>query len=145
MISYYFCDKYGEQQIAYLTASNYNLTKKNKQEINRLIQSLHKAISLPSNYIYITHYANNYQNVPLWVATNALTSGQISKMYQYCSSDIRTKISLNFINISEAQLHKLIRIIASCRNICAHNVYNRKKRFICGGNCSSLLNQQRRI
>ena len=29
MLSYYFCEKYGEQQTAYLTAGNYNLTRKN--------------------------------------------------------------------------------------------------------------------
>lgn len=76
---------------------------------------------MPSNYSYITHHARVYGNVPLWVATNALTFGQISKMYQYSTSDIRTKVSLNFANMSEVQLHQLIRIVASCRNVCAHN------------------------
>ena len=42
-------------------------------------------------------------------------------MYQYTTSDIRTKVSLNFANMSEVQLHQLIRILASCRNVCAHN------------------------
>ncbi len=42
-------------------------------------------------------------------------------MYQYSTSDIRTKISLNFANMSEVQLHQFIRILASCRNVCAHN------------------------
>ena len=42
-------------------------------------------------------------------------------MYQYSTSDIRTKISSDFKNLSEKQLHQLIRIIASCRNICAHS------------------------
>lgn len=121
MLSYYFCEKYGENQTTYLTSSNYNLTKRNANEINRLVASLNKAIATPSKYSYITHYVNVYNNVPLWVATNALTFGQISKMYQYATSDIRTKISINFANISEVQLHQLIRILAACRNICAHN------------------------
>ena len=121
MLSYYFCEKYGEQQTAYLTAGNYNYSRKNSSKINRLITTLSKTIALPSNYSYITHHARVYGNVPLWVATNALTLGQISKMYQYSTSDIRTKASLNFANISEVQLHQLIRILASCRNVCAHN------------------------
>lgn len=121
MLSYYFCEKYGEHQTSYLTATNYNYTQKNAHNINRLITTLNQVISLPSNYSYITHYARIYGNVPLWVATNALTFGQISKMYQYSTSDIRTKISLNFSNISEIQLHQFIRILASCRNVCAHN------------------------
>ncbi len=121
MLSYYFCEKYGEHQTAYLTAENYNLTRKNFSKINRLITTLSHTIALPSNYTYITHYAKVYSNVPLWVATNALTFGQVSKMYQYSTSDIRTKVSINFANISEVQLHQLIRILASCRNVCAHN------------------------
>ncbi|MEE1242319.1 MAG: Abi family protein [Frisingicoccus sp.] len=120
MLSYYFCEKYGEPQTAYLNANNYNLHHKTSKNIYRLIHTLNKSISLPSNYKYITHYATIYNNVPLWVATNALTFGQISKMYQYSTTDIRTKVSLNFSNMSEIQLHQFIRILASCRNVCAH-------------------------
>ena len=68
--------------------------------------SLQKVIATPSKYAYIVHSVNTaYHNVPLWVATNALTVGQISKMYQYATTDIRTKISKNFQNVSEKQLH----------------------------------------
>lgn len=66
------------------------------------------------------YYGVTYGNVPLWVASNALTFGQISKMYQYATSDIRTKISKNFDNISEVQLHQLVTVLARCRNVCAH-------------------------
>ncbi len=121
MLSYYFCQKYGEQQVAYLNIYNYNISRKTSKDINRLVNTLSKSISLPSHYRYITHHATVYQNVPLWVATNALTFGQISKMYQYATSDIRTKVSLYFANMTEVQLHQFIRILASCRNVCAHN------------------------
>lgn len=95
---------------------------KNHKKKNSLLFLIVKEITaLPSNYGYITHHAMVYGNVPLWVAINALTFGQISKMYQYSTSDIRTKISINYANISEVQFHQLIRILASCRNICAHN------------------------
>lgn len=121
MLSYYFCEKYGENQSAYLNIANYNNTHNYTNKINRLITTLSKAIAMPSSYSYISHYANVYGNIPLWVATNALTFGQISKMFQYSTSDIRSKVSLNFANMSEVQLHQLIRILASCRNVCAHN------------------------
>lgn len=58
--------------------------------------------------------------MPLWVAMNALTFGQISKMYQYAPTDIRTKISKRFGGFTEKQLHQLITIVARCRNVCAH-------------------------
>lgn len=41
-------------------------------------------------------------------------------MYQYATTDLRTKISKNFTNISEKQLHQFVTIIARCRNVCAH-------------------------
>ncbi len=120
MISYHFCEKYGEQQSHYLNINSYNYNKNNQQQVHRLIHSLQKAIATPSKYTYINHSTNTYNNVPLWVATNVLTFGQISKMYQYATTDLRTKISKNFTNISEKQLHQFITIIARCRNVCAH-------------------------
>jgi len=120
MVSYYFCDKYGESQSAYLDIKNYTVTRRNNNDVQRLIKSLQKSISLPSHYSYITHYAKSYGNVPLWVATNAITFGQISKLYQYIPNDIQYKISREFHNVSERQLHQFMRVLTSCRNVCAH-------------------------
>lgn len=120
IISYHFCEKYGENQNAYLSPDNYTITRKNTRDLNRLIDSIKKSISLPSHYTYITHYVTKYNNVPLWVAMNALTFGQISKFYQYITNDIQGIISSQFKNINERQLHQFIRVLASCRNVCAH-------------------------
>lgn len=65
MLSYYFCEKYGEQQSAYLDVNNYNVTRRTAKDIARLVNTLSKSISLPSHYKYITHHATVYQNVPL--------------------------------------------------------------------------------
>ncbi|MBQ8802258.1 MAG: Abi family protein [Tyzzerella sp.] len=121
MISYYFCEKYGESQTEYLNITNYTVSKKNIHDVNRLISSLNKTITLPSHYSYITHHATKYNNVPLWVATNAITFGQVSKLYQYLPNDIQSKISKEFEHISERQLHQFIRVLSSCRNVCAHS------------------------
>lgn len=120
LLSYHFCEKYGELQTEYLNPANYNLNKKNQGDINKMINCLAKAISLPSKYGYIVHHVNKYGNVPLWVAMNAITFGNLSKMYQYCTSDIRTKVSQNYVGVSEFELHQFIRVLASCRNTCAH-------------------------
>ncbi len=120
MLSYYFSEKYGEDQNAYLNEHNYNLNRKNHHEIQRLVNSLQKSVSLPTHYTYIAHYIKTYQNVPLWVAMNALTFGQVSKMYQYVTSDVRTKISKNFDTLTEKQLHQFVTVVARCRNVCAH-------------------------
>lgn len=120
LLSYHFCEKYGELQTEYLNPANFNLSKKNQGDINKMINCLTKAISLPSKYGYIVHHVNKYGNVPLWVAMNAITFGNLSKMYQYCTSDIRTKVSQNYARVSEFELHQFIRVLASCRNTCAH-------------------------
>jgi abortive infection bacteriophage resistance protein len=120
LISYYFCDKYGENQQEYLNISNFTVTRKNAKDINRLIASLNHAISLPSNYKYITHHATKYHNVPLWVAMNAITFGQVSKLYQYVTNDVQYKISQQFEHVTERQLHQFMRVLTSCRNVCAH-------------------------
>lgn len=40
MFSYYFCEKYGEQQSMYLDINNYNLTPKNHQPLLHLTYSI---------------------------------------------------------------------------------------------------------
>lgn len=121
IISYYFCEKYGGKQQEYLNPNNYMITKKNTGEVNRLVCSIQKVISLPSRYTYIEHHANKYGNVPLWVAMNALTFGQVSKIYQYIPNDIQCKISQKFSHVTERELHQFITVIARCRNTCAHS------------------------
>lgn len=119
MISYFFCEKYGEDQTEYLNPKHFEYTKHPKQ-INRLISSLNKTIATPSNYRYIAHHVSKYHNVPLWVATNAMTMGQVSAFYQYMSNDLQVKVSKAYPNYTEKQLHQFITIIAKCRNVCAH-------------------------
>lgn len=104
----------------YLDINNYTLTKKNYAQINRLVHSMQKAIALPSQYTYISHHANTYGNVPLWVAMNAFTFGQASKMFQYITNDVQYKISQKFEHITERELHQFITVLARCRNVCAH-------------------------
>ncbi len=118
--TYYFCEKYGEQDTKYLDIHNYTLTKRNLSSVTRLVNSMKKAIALPSRYTYIAHHATTYGNVPLWVAMNAFTYGQVSKMYQYITNDVQYKISQKFDNVSERELHQFLSVLARCRNVCAH-------------------------
>lgn len=119
MFSYHFCEKYGEQQSMYLDMNNYNHTRKNHRDLVRLTHSLQKAISLPSKYAYIEHSANAYHNVPLWVATNVLTFGQISKMYQYA-----TTVRINE-TIPDTLLHQKMQITRTNN----HYVYGKQDLF----------------
>ena len=118
--SYHFCEKYGAGQQAYLNPDNYSLTQKSTAEVHKLVSSLQKTISLPSRYAYMNHHANKYGNIPLWVAMNAMTFGQVSKIHQYIPNDIQSKISQKFPHVTERSLHQFITVLARCRNVCAH-------------------------
>lgn len=120
LISYHFCEKFGENQAEYLKIDNFNSAKKNRKAVVRLIASLDKVASLPTHYNYIAHYVNSYHNVPLWVVMNAVTFGQLSAFYQYMPNGLQVKVSKHFPNCTEKQLHQFITVVAKCRNVCAH-------------------------
>lgn len=120
LISYHFCEKFGDKQEAYLNTKNFNSAKKNQKAVGRLIASLEKIVSLPTHYNYIAHYVKEYHAVPLWVTMNAITFGQLSAFYQYMPNEIQVRVSKHFPGYSEKQLHQFITIVAKCRNVCAH-------------------------
>ena len=107
-VSYYFTEKNGENQKEYLDIANYNYVgKKNQRDINRLIKILEGYVTKPTDYHYINHAQKKYGNVPLWVLTNALTFGNISKMYMLLPQDIQIKVSM-------------LAVMVKFRNVCAH-------------------------
>ena len=120
LLSYYFTEKYGENQSAYSNAANYNNIAKHQRGIGRLISEL-KNLSQSKNYPYIEYQRNTYNNVPLWVLVNAMTFGSLSKMYIFLTSDLQTKVSKNFPNVNEKQLRQYLSVLTKFRNVCAHN------------------------
>ena len=121
LVSYHFCEKYGENQKAYLNPQNYQYHgKKNQDDINRLIKILESYVKKPTDYPYINHAQKKYRNVPLWVLTNALTFGNISKMYMLLPQDIQAKVSRNYSYINESQLVSILTVMVKFRNVCAH-------------------------
>ena len=122
-LSYAFCQKYGEQQVAYLDPDNYDLYPKNHAyQVDKLItRYLKPLLDKRTEHLYIEHYKQQHKNVPLWVLINALTFGTVSKMYQYSTSDIQASISKEFDGINEGQLRKILQVLTDVRNVCAHN------------------------
>ena len=121
-VSYYFTEKNGENQKEYLDTSNYNYSgKKNQRDIDRLIKILEGYVTKPTDYHYINHSQKKYGNVPLWVLTNALTFGNISKMYMLLPQDIQIKVSRNYQCINEKQMVSILAVLVKFRNVCAHN------------------------
>ena len=121
LVSYYFSEKNGESQQAYLNFTNYNYSgKRNRKDIERLIKILSDLATKPSDYTYINHAQKKYGNVPLWVLIKALTFGNVSKMYMLLPQDIQIKISKNYPCINESQMVSILAVMVKFRNVCAH-------------------------
>ncbi|MCC8106895.1 MAG: Abi family protein [Clostridiales bacterium] len=122
LLSYAFCEKYGESQNAYLNKQNYNYSgRRNKADIDKLVDHvLAKYVTRNTDYHYINHARTVHGNVPLWILKNALTFGNISVMYSVFPQDIQFKISSEFQGINESQLKQVLRYLVRFRNVCAH-------------------------
>ena len=121
LVSYHFCNLHGEQQTAYLTPGNYNHTKKNAADITRLIQILSYQANKNTEHNYVVHQRKVYHNVPLWVLTNTLTYGQISRFYALLPFQLQSGISKDFPGVNEKNLERYLKILTLFRNVCAHN------------------------
>lgn len=121
LISYHFCIIYTEDQTAYLNPANYNNSRKNAYGIAKLVNILNTESVKNKEHPYVVYQRNTYNNVPLWVIMNTLTFGQMSQMYSFLTSGIKTKISLSYPTVSEKELMQFLRVLTNFRNVCAHN------------------------
>lgn len=119
LMSYYFCEKYGESQSAYLDINNFNNTRRTYKTVSRLISTLQRAVTT-TDYVYINYYRNTYRNIPLWVLINVLTFGNLSKMYQVFPQSLQSKICKNFGIINQRQMEQFLSVLTKFRNVCAH-------------------------
>lgn len=121
LISYSFCETYGEDQQFYLDKTNYNYSPEHQTDINDLVGRLHKITANPKDYSYIQHQLNCHGNIPLWVMMKALPLGTVSKLYSFLPQNIQAKVSIEFKHITESELVRMLDILARVRNVCAHN------------------------
>ncbi len=121
LLSYYFTEKHGESQSHYLNSANYSQNPSQRADVIRLISTLDGLANHNSDYPYINHQRNTYNNVPLWVLVNGLTFGTLSKFYSFITPDLKVKVSKNFEKVNERQLEQFLTVITKFRNVCAHN------------------------
>ena len=125
LLSYYFTETFGDDELSYTDVTNYNYISSNQNDVNKLVSIL-KDASYNMQYGYIRHYRKNHNNLPLWVLVNALTFGNISKMYELSKSQIQSKISKEITGLSEQNITSILKVMTKFRNVCAHNerLYN---------------------
>ena len=128
VLSYAFCQKYGDSQDAYLCKDNFAFIGVSSDEtyfrcaeVKRLTQTFKDIVTPPYSQSYIEHQHRKHRNIPLWVAIKAVTFGTTSKMYSLCTPDIQTAVSKEFPGVAENQLEGMLDFLTRVRNVCAHN------------------------
>ena len=86
-----------------------------------MLQILSSLALSNTDYDYLVHQRTTYRNVPLWVLMNAVTFGQLSKMYSFLMPQIRKKVSKNFTHVTDKELEQFLKVLVLYRNVCAHN------------------------
>lgn len=66
-----------------------------------------------TSHEYLAYYRRAYKNVPLWVAVNAMTFGQTSKMLTALRESEKAKIAKRFGVGNPKELSSFIRVLAS--------------------------------
>lgn len=121
LISYHFCNEFGDCQDEYLNPLNYNEQSKYKKQINELVSKLDEILKNPDKVRYIKHQQDQHSNVPLWVLVKALTIGNLSKLYSSQKDSIKSRVSMELPVIKENQIEAMLDILTRYRNVCAHN------------------------
>ena len=119
LMSYYFTETYGAAQKEYLNPKNYDLTKKNQYTVERLIATMERAANT-QDYAYINYYREQYGDIPLWVLSNVLTFGNLSKMFRVFPQSLKSKVSKNFTPLNPHQMEQFLSVLTKYRNVCAH-------------------------
>lgn len=119
LISYYFSLNFGDQQQNYLDVNNYDYSYANIHSINKLI-AIMSDLCNTHEYSYINHHRKNHQNIPLWIIINAMTFGQISKMFGLLKQSMKSNITKNIPNVMHFELEKMLKVLTKFRNVCAH-------------------------
>lgn len=115
-----FCSVYGEKQTFYLDPKSYSQNPRYSSQISKLIRILGEIANRNTNRKYLVYQREAYNNVPLWVATHAMTFGQISNMYLVLRQSERIKVSKAYLNVSEKALEQYLSALTLFRNTCAH-------------------------
>lgn len=119
-ISYHFSKQFRETN-AYFNVNNFDYTGFKVEKINELVSIL-KNIHDDNKRSYIKHYKEHHNDeIPLWVLINAMTFGQISKMYSLFKESTQQRICNDFNIPSQREMEQILNMITLFRNVCAHN------------------------
>lgn len=134
--TYEFCAVHKDNNEAYLDKANYRSDGRYPDLIPTLIGEMNSILGRKKkptrNKLYLDHYINKHDNVPLWVIMNNLDLGQAFRFYDYLPESIRFTIARSFQalykethaqgkRITHKDLKDAFDHIKDFRNRCAHD------------------------
>jgi len=133
--AYNFSEEY-QEAYAYLNIANFSQEKEDLAKVLGTIATLsseinRNTVSNRAKSIYISHYIENHESVPLWVLVNSLTIGNMSYFYSAVDLKVKEKIAKEFSKsykneydttekIDIGELQQLVKTVNFFRNVCAH-------------------------
>lgn len=111
-ISNYFGVKYGS--LGYLDSSNFS------GNYNDLYEKMNSSIRNAQYSPSISHFRNDYNNVPLYAAIEVFSFGVLALFYKTMHKEDRAAIAKMYYKGDERYLSSWFESIAYVRNICAH-------------------------
>lgn len=109
--------------LGYLEKSNFINSQYHKMFLLNLEKEKQKNI----NKLFIKHHINTYAGkLPIWVAVEILSFGQLSKLYSNLLPGDKTYIKNNMCNINISLVDTWMQSLTHLRNQCAHygRIYN---------------------
>lgn len=120
-IAYTLALKYGT--IGYLDRNNFM----NSNFHNGFLLNLEKEKTNNSNKLFIKHHYDKYEGkLPIWVATEIMTFGMLSKLYSNMLPVDKTYIKNNLCRVNPTLVDTWLQSLTHIRNQCAHygRLYN---------------------
>ena len=122
LIAYTFSREHGHRD--YLRIENFDSHGQKKYEqVCKLLSDLYKKISLNADKEpSVAHYVGGKNYVPLWVLVNAISMGDLSKLYSNMIQKERNEVARRLKwGVRENELESCLYFLSSIRTRCAHD------------------------
>jgi len=122
-LTYHLAHKYGA--FGYTDPGNFNSNFNHSEWLERLKENIER-----SREVFIKHYLAKYNeenNLPLWMATEVISFGQLSTLFSGLRKEDKQAISHEKYKLDQFVLSSWCHTLVYIRNLCAHHsrIWNR--------------------
>jgi len=122
-LTYHLAHKYGA--FGYTDSGNFNSNFNHSEWLERLKENIER-----SREVFIKHYLAKYNeenNLPLWMATEVISFGQLSTLFSGLRKEDKQAISHEKYKLDQFVLSSWCHTLVYIRNLCAHHsrIWNR--------------------